>query len=204
MTLTEHLKEQRKLNLQYLRERFEQIDLKYLRTMIKEDESLRDFLLTKLKDLPSYRYLFSTQDFKKYQNKTLYDIMKDVILQNESFEVLISKDERQIPLGWFAYTVYMGSVCGIRMFAFNRTKQENIVFMRDVLEKVEEMYNKYPFVAWTSNPENPFIKHYIKAVIKYKGMVDKLDNGDILFTISKRMPQEESNLEAVFGKAFLA
>ena len=204
MTFEEHLKEQARIDREYLRERFEKADLKYLQKMVKEDEELRNFLFTKLKDLPSsYRYLFPTRDFKKAQNKTLYKIMKETILQSDFFEVLISRDERQVPLGWFACFLHLGSVCDIGMISFNRSKQENIVFMKDILKKVDEMYNYYPFVSWVCNPENPFIKHYIRAVIKYKGDVTKLENGDIQFFISKRLPRRESNLEITFSKEIL-
>ena len=165
---------------------------------------LRDMLGTPYE---KYVNFVLPKDMDLYMNNTLLDIMQqtDMVKQRgymgNVFEVLYSYNEEDAPIGWFSFYYEGSTVNNIKMFSFGTN---DFTFMRDVKKKFFEILDRFDIVTWGSNQTNPFIKHYIRAIMEYNGSCYLDDNGAIMYTINKYEPNKDfSNLEEIFDREML-
>lgn len=181
-----------------LLEAFRSHEIDVLDRQIEEYPEIKRLLNTKLCDMEGdlkyekYLNLIMPSDREELKNYTLHDMIELTVTAKPynmegTFEMLYSYNG-EYPLGWFAYYHSDSNLLAtaIKMFSFGTN---DLTFMKDVLKKFDEICNIYVGVEWNSVKTNPFIKHYIKAMIKYHGRCREIANGDgILFTIDKRNP----------------
>lgn len=197
-----------------LLEAFKSQEISILDKEIEDYPEIKKLLNTKLKDMennPKYKKylnLAMPSDREKLKNHTLHDMMvltvnaKPYNIDGE-FDILYSYN-KEYPIGWFTY--YHSSTnllaTSIKMFSFGTN---DLTFMKDVKKKFNEICDYYVGIEWTSVKTNPFIKHYIKAMIKYKGKCFEIEDGEgIKFIIDKRNPcNDYSFLESIFSEEIL-
>ena len=196
MTIQEYLKKYK------LQEKFENYELEQFRQELESYPDLKDWLSLPLREVGgNYWYLLSEEDRETYQNKTLLEFMEGTYLSSSNFEMLISK-ENDKPLGWLAYIKFGHSIYNIKMFAFNGISGPT--FMKDVKGKFQEFCRTMDIIEWTAELDNPFVKHYVKAILKYRGWVEKLEGKTLKFLIYRYNPCTNfSYLENIFSEEIL-
>ena len=188
-----------------LKEKLEKYNLEGFEQELEKNLKLKNFLLKPFKDLPdNYKYLFNSADRKNFENYNLLQVMESTILFSTDFEMFISRDGEERPLGWLAYLSANGMISNIKMFAFNNSKAENITFMKDVKKRFLELCEKNNHIEWTADINNPFTKHYIRAILLYRGRIFKEPEDNLRFIIRKNDPCiDYSYLENIFDPELL-
>lgn len=175
-------------------------------------EKLLDMTIEDMKGTRYEKYaeLLLPNDREYLKDKSLFDLMlvsanSRLFHVENRLEVLYSYNDKEEPVGWFCYEIDRHNskrIENIKMFSFGTN---DISFMRDVKEKFLELIGNYDTVSWVSTKTNPFLKHYIRAILEYNGScsLDK-ENSEVIYTIDKNNPNDDfSNLEEIFDKEML-
>lgn len=180
---------------------------------IEKYPDIKRLLNTKLKDMNSipdyqrYLNLILPTERECFAENTLFDLIKYSMIpiplnSKTRYEVLFSYNN-EYPIGWFCYKIVNNNVDAIKMFSFG---MDDWVFMRDVRDKFDEVIRSYDKITWEAVKDNPFIKHYIKAIIRYGGVCepDIEDDSGIVFIIDKEKPNKDfSFLKEMFDEDLL-
>lgn len=164
---------------------------------------LKDMVGTKYEN---YTHLLVPAIRDKFSNNTLLQVMEYTeqspdFNRKKEFEILYSYNDKEEPIGWFCYSKNAISVSNIKMFSFGTN---DITFMRDVKERFLDLLKNYKSISWDSTVDNPFAKHYIKAIIDYNGYCYQDDDGSVVYYINKDNPNNDfSNLENIFDNELL-
>lgn len=185
-------------------------------SFVKEIDNYPDIkrlLDTKLKDMetiPEYQRclnLVLPTEREFFADNTLLDLIKYSMIpmplnSKSKYEALFSYN-KEYPIGWFCYKTTNNNVDAIKMFSFGT---DDWVFMRDVRDKFDNIIETYDRITWEAVKDNPFIKHYIRAIVKYGGVCEPDDEDDrgVVFTIDKDKPNKDfSFLKEMFDEDFL-
>lgn len=170
---------------------------------VKEIENYPDIkklLNTKLKNMETileyqrYLNLVLPTEREFFADNTLLDLIKYSMIpmplnSKSKYEVLFSYN-KEYPIGWFCYKIVNNNVDAIKMFSFGT---DDWVFMRDVRDRFDEILETYNKITWEAVKDNPFIKHYIRAIVKYGGRCepDNEDDRGVVFIIDKDKPNKD-------------
>ena len=152
--------------------------LKDLKLTMKEDPELAKFIKTKAKNLPDNYRLLVEEHTRENSDKTLYDLMTTAMMFKRIMSLklisLFTKTGNKIT-GFAAYTLNRNNeVSIIRMFSL--IQNPNTVLLRDFRLLLEEVTSKYEKVSWYASKNDPANKIYRKAIMKYNGTVEDVDD----------------------------
>lgn len=197
--------------IQTFLEKFNSRPLEEFDKEIEKFPEIKKLLHTKVGDMVGTKYecylnLLMPSDREFFKDNTLHDLMEYTIKAKplhtrSNYEILYSYND-DIPIGWFYYHYLGDRVDVIKMFSFGTG---DITFMRDVRDKFDEICREYNRIDWVAVKANPFIKHYIKAMVKYQGTCMEIEDGKgVMFTIDKHNPcKDYSFLKDIFDEDFL-
>lgn len=192
-------------------ENFKSQELAEFDRTIEKYPDIKELLFTKLKDMEKnlkyqkYLNLILPSERFYFRDRTLHELidysMTNRFLNHHSGYVVLYSYNKEYPVGWFCYHYAGEDVKSIKMFSFGTN---DLTFMKDVKKEFDNICQKYSRIEWIAVKANPFIKHYIKAILKYKGRCSDLEGEGISFVIDKKYPNEDfSNLKDLFSGEIL-
>lgn len=89
--------------------------------------------------------------------------------EDDDYQYAIINSKEKL-IGYFAYTVYMGTD-SVRNFGFYSFDKGNALVAKDVFAEMEKLVKRYRRVEWRMIAGNPVKKHYDKFCKKHGGNI---------------------------------
>jgi hypothetical protein len=142
------------------------VEIGWLNQQIIKNMELRRMLVSPMKDIPQYRYLWSSES-EFIGDFSLFDAIKIMLDYERHRNIFLSKIGNEFT-GLVVYTDNGKIIDKIKIASFkDDRKQTNPILAKDLIEFVLDMALQRESIEWSVDPDNK------KAIQQYDALLDR-------------------------------